>query len=387
MLQRLKTNLHSSFHPIGWTGSGTLYFLTKTGYRPTVRALIASIDFTTGGFVSTPIDSGRGYQENIQQPMWSPDGKRLAYVSRLRDREDDPGELMIRTDTGATHRLTLQQLSIDKLKAWTPDGRSLLVGAWDLQGGSDVYLVDAETGAASPIVGNRPGVPKVDFYVGIAWMPGGLSFLARAGGGGASGIYQVDTQTGDVSKVLLDPVGDIGDPAVSKDGSAVYYPRFFPATKQSALIERNLATGSEMELFRGTFFGLTLSPDGNFIATIGTDSVSNSPAVLLIPTAGGPARELLPASKGVVSLSVRSWTQDSKSLLLTKTFADSSKDSELWQMSLAGQQSRTVHVPRFAQILPSADNRSLAYTVTEPAPPATVEIFAMKHFLPNTATK
>ena len=139
--------------------------------------------------------------------------------------------------------------------------------------------------------------------------------------------------------------------------------------------------------------------DGKYIATTSTDPASNSRLVLLIPTAGGEARELtrvlseveperlnFPALEQIVQPIL--WTPDSQSLLLHKVPTHRTKDGELWLVPVnGGEPKRIIGDGKllFGSISKSPDGHRFVYAVTEPAPPLTLELAVLENFLPKFA--
>jgi hypothetical protein len=252
--------------------------------------------------------------------------------------------------------------------------------------------VDAETGDATVVV--TP--PLDDWFPDIAWLSGGHSFLAT-GAGPEAGLYRVDTQTGETSLVFANEIQRF---ALSPDGKTVYFPRAVPSTNEVAFIERDLAAGREREMIqRSILGGINLSPDGQYIATASTNSASNSRVVLLIPTAGGEARELLRVPSEVKAedlnnrnlgqnITVLGWAPDGRSLLVRKVPSDRTKEVELWLVPLNGGESRKIvgdaDIPANAAFSFSPDGRHFAYIINEPAPPAASEVAVLENFLPKT---
>jgi TolB protein len=73
------------------------------------------------------------------RPAWSPDGKRIAFVSA---RDGNLEIYFIDADGTGTRRIT-QHPDRDDFPVWHPDGRRLLVIS-ERAGDSDLYMIDAD---------------------------------------------------------------------------------------------------------------------------------------------------------------------------------------------------------------------------------------------------
>jgi Tol biopolymer transport system component len=388
--QRLKANVGESFHPIGWAPSGALYYQTRNGGIGSSKVQLDSLDFATGKLLSMSVPSTRGYQENTRQPVWSPDSKRLAFLSQMRDRSSSDALIIRATDTGTVHELSTKQLiAISAIYDWTPDGRSLLVHARDVQNRLGMYRVDVETGSTAALILDQPGMS----FSFESWMPDGLSFVASVS---SKGLYRVDLQTGEVSEFLTGNFMQLYK--FSPNGKSAYYGRPDSSNKAYILMARDLTTGSETELAsRPPLVGgpTRFSPDGRYFTFTGIDAASNSRVLQLMSTGGAIVRELMRVPAGVKtedlskwdngqSIDVLSWAPDSRSLLLRKNMNDPGKSDELVLVSIDGQPQGGISIPNKRPISPSPDNRYAAYTLTEAAPPATVEVSVLENFLPKT---
>ena len=105
-------------------------------------------------------------------PVWSPDGKYLAYSSD----QDGPMAIYIRNvDTGSTRRLTAPFTGAQAKLAWSPDGQKIAFeSALDNEAGSQaLYVADVASGQFKQIFG--PGNAKGAQYE-IAFEPGAPSW-------------------------------------------------------------------------------------------------------------------------------------------------------------------------------------------------------------------
>jgi len=329
---------------MGVTTSGALYSaLWNSGGGPEIR--VASIDFTAGKFLSTPVAPIQTFVGTNQFPDWSPDGKYLAYASLRGSVGSRYFVLGIRSvETGQVRELTpspgfflLQSL------LWALDGRSLLVGGRDDKGRDGIFRVDAQTGQTTVVVpGSRNDV--------------GPHFLA-----------------------------------CSPDGKKLYYRSHIPGKQEYAVVERDLASGEERELIRKAFFGaFRLSPDGRYIAAGVTDASAKSAAVVLITLAVGEPRELwrvesptdLTGFTGQL-VAVAGWTPDSRSVLLGKS-SPAGGQRETWLVSLDGERRKLdldLEITKtFGQLRIHPDGRQVAFEVSGPRKPP--EIWVLENFLP-----
>ena len=224
---------------LGVTRAGALYMRTRADARDIE---VASIDLTTGKQMASPVRPIDRFTGSNSNPAWSPDGKSLAYLST---RLGDTRILAIRSSaTGEVRELAMRP-SLRYLQglSWAPDSRSFAILGRDLKGRDGIFRIDASTGEVTPILAPTPERLS---YEGFFWSPDGqrLYFHSQAGG-----IY-----------------------------------------------ERDLSSGLQREVIRG-YGQISLSPDGQWIATRQSDASTKTEAVVLIPIDGGKPRELLRVSR------------------------------------------------------------------------------------------
>jgi Tol biopolymer transport system component len=351
----LKANLPAYTRSIGITRSGALYYGGDSEINH-FKIHIAVFDFATGKLLSDPTVVTPDYLDSNVLPDWSPDGRLLAYTS-VRE-PSQRNVLVIRSmDSGEVRELH-PKLNAFSTTFWSPDSRWLLTRAGDLKG---------------------------------RW-----------------GISQIDAQTGDVTPLLLDQPGEQSwYPGWTADGKSILYKRDYRATKDSAIIRREIATGKETELIRGRSLGQAdkprISPDGKYLVTNSIDEAANVRTLLLVPVAGGDARELMrvpseiPAAeladrKKGAWITLACWTPDSRAVLALKFRGDPTnprnESLEMWRIPIDGGAPRKLEgALQMSDNLPFAalhpDGRRIAFTVTEPAPHRDKEIWALENFLPS----
>lgn len=219
------------------------------------RATIWLVDPRTGA--QTPLVAGPG---SHSQPRWSPDGKRLAYISTS---DGDGAQLYVRwMESGATARITSLPDSPSAI-AWSPDGRQIAYvmtvpdegmklgkapdkpegakwapplqiissvvyradGAGYLKPGYDhLFVVPADGGAPRQLTfgafnDNGP----------LSWTPDGRTILFSADRrknwereASNPEVYSVEVATGQLT-ALTSRVGPDAAPAVSPDGKTIAY--------------------------------------------------------------------------------------------------------------------------------------------------------------------
>lgn len=162
-------------------------------------------------------------------PRWSPDGRRLAFVS---NRGDGSHLYVMPSDRGEAQPLTSGKLSPSGI-AWSPDGTRLAFLARDTGSAADprvvdrsdhhmrVWLVDAAGGTAHPLT------PATWEAAEAAWTPTGTALVIAATDRPASDsltarIWRLDLGT-DSLREITTPQGYFTDLQVAPDGRTISY--------------------------------------------------------------------------------------------------------------------------------------------------------------------
>ena len=148
--------------------------------EPTISPDGSEIAFVSGGDIWTvPARGGEarllaGHPANELRPMYSPDGRRLAFIS---DRTGNGDIYLLTFATGELKRLTFDDTN-DQLDGWSRDGRWIYFSssAGDISGMNDIYRVSVEGGTPMPVTADRYAN---EFFAAPSPDGGTLAFSAR----------------------------------------------------------------------------------------------------------------------------------------------------------------------------------------------------------------
>jgi Tol biopolymer transport system component len=330
--------------PIGFTPAGSFYYGLAIG---TGDVYTAEFDPATGRVLTEPQIATQRYIGWNASPAWSPDGQYLAYISRNRHwlASQRPAIITIRSlRTGEERDLSPQLPFMWGPIRWSPDGRAILVPGKDTKARHGLYLIDAQTAEATPIVMWQD---EIDIP---AWFPDGKRLLYRS--------WQ--REAGTITETIL---------------------------------VRDLETGRETEFFRPTpgmtIDDIALSPDGQQMALTLLEKETRSSVLKVLPIAGGDARELVRAKEPeTIFGDSLSWSSDSRYIVFgkgraigrerkTQLLAISSRGGEPHALGLAMDSVRDVSF--------HPDGHHVAFTTSagEDAGEDKVEVWVMENFLPT----
>ena len=309
-----------TIRPIGFGRSGSFY------YR--VHNQVVNVYTATLG-AGTPSPLVKRHLGADLRPVWSPDGKRIAYVSG-----QPPERVVIRSMETGEEREYSPKLRGFSWPQWSPDGRSVTVWGADSQGRVGLFLVDLETGQLTP------------------------ALLGKSNG------------------------------RWSADGNAIYYieHRDVKAKRPARVMRRNLGTGRDEEIRvlpeQTDATNLLPSPDGRWFALM-LNHANDTWSFAVVPLSGGDIREL-PGPWADVKPWKLTWAPDSQQLMFIRPGREAGKimRSELWGVSVAGGEQRSLgfSVPQdVASLSVHPDGRQLALTLTEEA----TEVWVMENVLPS----
>ncbi|MBT4963183.1 MAG: Tol-Pal system beta propeller repeat protein TolB [Francisellaceae bacterium] len=145
----------------------------------------------------------------LMSPAWSPDSKKLAYVTFYGNKA---AIKVVDVDTARTQLLT-QSPGINSAPAWSNDGKRLAV-VLSKDGAPKIYILELDSKKLRRVThgGNIDTEPK--------WMPGDKSIVFTSNRGGSPQIYQLDLETEKVERITFEGKYNT-TPSITKDGKNI----------------------------------------------------------------------------------------------------------------------------------------------------------------------
>ena len=223
-------------------------------------------------------------------PSWSPDGKRIIFVSDrnkniaaeeppimvgdaiiVGDMRKRPQIYVMDTDGKNQHRLS-NEFVAEWDPSWSPDGKRIVFtssGAMDVAGGHwRVYVMDADGGNKQ----NLSNEGEDDYYP--AWSPDGtrITFVSIRDGRGNQDIYVMNADGSDQQRLTVNPDHE-WEPSWSPDGERIAFtssklPDLMPANSDIYLIDADGKNPRKLTRNASRNTHPSWSPDGERIAFV-----------------------------------------------------------------------------------------------------------------------
>jgi TolB protein len=149
--------------------------------------------------------------EPIISPAWSPDGKRLAYVSF----ENKKPVVYVHSLLDGKRHVAANFKGSNSAPAWSPDGSRLAV-ALSRDGGSQLFIVNAD-GSGLRRLSNSAGIDTEPVF-----SPDGQTIYFTSDRGGSPQIYRMPAGGGDAQRVTFEGTYNVS-PRISRDGKNLAY--------------------------------------------------------------------------------------------------------------------------------------------------------------------
>ncbi|MGD8709006.1 MAG: Tol-Pal system beta propeller repeat protein TolB, partial [Ectothiorhodospiraceae bacterium] len=176
------------------------YVQVETDGKKTIHKLVVS---EADGHSPQVILTSR---EPIMSPAWSPDRKKLAYVSF----EGRSSEIFVQEVATGKRRKVASYKGINGAPAWAPDGRRLAL-TLSKDGNPDIFVLDLDSGRLNQVTNHW----AIDTEP--VWGPNGKQIYFTSDRGGKPQIYRKSVAGGSAERITFE--GDYNaNPALSPDG-------------------------------------------------------------------------------------------------------------------------------------------------------------------------
>jgi len=148
-------------------------------------------------------------QQPIMSPSWSPDGRKLVYVSFEKNRS----QIYIQDLYTQKRELVTSFPKINGAPSWSPDGKQLVM-VLSKDGQPEIYTLDISSKTLRRITNNR----VIDTEP--SWTPDGKSVIFSSERGGRPQIYQVELASGTTKRLTWEGEMNLSG-AITPDGDSL----------------------------------------------------------------------------------------------------------------------------------------------------------------------
>ena len=222
--------------------------------------------------------------EPIISPSWSPDGRRLAYVSF----EAKKPVVYVHSLQDGKRQVAANFKGSNSAPAWSPDGSRLAVSL-SRDGGSQIYLVNPD-GSNVRRISQSGGIDTEPVFT-----PDGRSLYFTSDRGGSAQIYRMPANGGEAQRVTFEGSYNVS-PRISPDGKVLAFiarnsGKFQVATLDLATRQTTILTDSDKDE------SPSFAPNGRMLLHA---TVNAGRGVLAAVSADGRIKQRLTISAGDV---------------------------------------------------------------------------------------
>jgi TolB protein len=158
------------------------------------------------GYQQIPIVTS---SEPLMSPTWSPDGKKLAYVSF----QDKRSKVYLQNVADGSSEMIAEFKGINSSPAWSPDGKKLAL-TLSKDGNPEIYVMRLDTKELRRLTNH----PAID--IEPVWSPDGGEIAFTSDRSGGPQIYRVSADGGEPRRLTFEGNYNVS-PAYSPDGATM----------------------------------------------------------------------------------------------------------------------------------------------------------------------
>jgi TolB protein len=261
-----------------WT---RIAYVTAAGVSPNINYALMVAD--SDGYNPQVLVRSR---EPLLSPSWSPDGKKLAYVSFERG---DSAIYIQEIATGA-RQVVSNRKGINGAPSFSPDGSRLALTLSYL-GNPDIFIMDLGSRETKRITNHF----SIDTEA--QWMPDGQNLVFTSDRSGKPQLYQVSTAGGDATRLTFQGEYNAKS-SISHDGKKFAMAQGTGNVYRIAVLDRSKGAGTMSVLSPGSVDeSPSFAPNGSMLLYAATDGPRG---VLYAVSANGRVRQRLVLADGDV---------------------------------------------------------------------------------------
>ncbi|HZU27875.1 MAG TPA: hypothetical protein VFA04_20255 [Bryobacteraceae bacterium] len=333
---------------VDWSPDGRL-FVTSDRASPGEPSRITLISVGTGKkrFITSPPASISGDTD----PVFSPDGKLVAFRRTVMDSTDDLYVVTVSDQHREPKRITFDNQAIEG-HAWVPDGQSIVAASrrlggthnlWEfpVSGGSPTLLTQADESVAQPAASHHGGW--------LAWgtqiFDANIWALPLDGAGAARRV---------IASTMLDT-----SPQLSPDGRNIAFRSDRTGANEIWVAKADGTRARQLTHYNGPLTGSPRwSPDGKLLAFETRDG-ANADIVISSPD-GGPVRRFTSEPSSDI---LPSWSRDGKSIYFA---SDRTGQFQVWKQPVVAGPARQITKNGGFAAFESPDGRYVYYSKQSP---------------------
>ncbi|WP_257387733.1 Tol-Pal system beta propeller repeat protein TolB [Tahibacter caeni] len=261
-----------------WT---RIAYVTAAGVSPNINYALMVAD--SDGYNPQVLVRSR---EPLLSPSWSPDGKKLAYVSF----ERGDSAIYIQEIATGSRQVVSNRKGINGAPSFSPDGTRLALTLSYL-GNPDIFIMDLASRETRRITNHF----SIDTEA--QWMPDGQTLVFTSDRSGKPQLYQVSVNGGDATRLTFQ--GEYNaKPSISYDGKQFAMAQGTGNVYRIAVLDRSKGSGTMSVISPGSVDeSPSFAPNGSMLLYAATDGPRG---VLYAVSADGRVRQRLVLADGDV---------------------------------------------------------------------------------------